>query len=204
MRIRGFEPADAEAMYEICLRTGASGQDATGLYRDPDLLGAVFVGPYLAFEPDLAFVGVDDDGVAGYVIGARDTSSFEERSERDWWPALRERYPVGSFPDGTADARMAGLLHKPPRRGSDVTERYPAHLHIDLLPRVQGGGNGRRLMTTLLAALADAGAPGVHLGVAMANERAIGFYRHIGFTEVVRYTDSLVMARKLQPRAHVR
>jgi len=196
VRIRGFEPADTAAMYEICLRTGNSGQDATGLFRDPNLIGEVYVGAYLALEPDLAFVGVDG-GVAGYVIGARDTERFEARCEREWWPALRERYPLRSFPDGTSDARLVGLIHKPPIRRADVAERYPAHLHIDLLPKVQGGGNGRRLMATLLDALADAGVPGVHLGVAMANERAIGFYRHLGFTEVVRYTDSLVMARKL-------
>jgi ribosomal protein S18 acetylase RimI-like enzyme len=201
VRIRGFAPADTRALYEICLLTGNSGQDATGLFRDPELIGEVYVGPYVALEPELAFVGVDDEGVAGYVIGALDTERFEERCEREWWPPLRERYPLGSFPDGppdgTRDARLVGLIHKPPRRLADVAERYPAHLHIDLLPRVQGGGNGRRLMTTLLDALADAGAPGVHLGVGMANERAIGFYHHLGFTEVVRYTDSLVLARRL-------
>lgn len=197
VRIRGFEPADKQTMYEICLRTGASGQDATDLYQDPNLIGDLFVGPYVEFAPELAFVGEDDDGVAGYVIGALDTEPFEARCEREWWPALRAKYPVGSFPAESADERLVGLLHKPPVRQADVNERYPAHLHIDLLPRIQGGGNGRRMITTLLDALAAAGAPGVHLGVGKANERAVGFYRRMGFTEVVRFSESFVMAKTL-------
>ena len=56
--------------------------------------------------------------------------------------------------------------------------------HIDLLPAVQGGGNGRLLITALLDALREAGARGVHLGVDPANARALGFYRHLGFAEV--------------------
>ena len=35
-------------------------------------------------------------------------------------------------------------------------DAYPAHLHIDLLPELQGQGMGRRLIDTLRAALADA------------------------------------------------
>jgi ribosomal protein S18 acetylase RimI-like enzyme len=64
---------------------------------------------------------------------------------------------------------------------ASLIERYPAHLHIDLLPRVQGHGNGRRMIDVLVAALQAADVPGVHLGVAAANTRAIGFYEHVGF-----------------------
>ena len=61
---------------------------------------------------------------------------------------------------------------------------YPAHLHIDLLPRLQGRGVGRRLVDTLLDALRRRGVPGVHLGVDAANTRAIGFYEHVGFAPI--------------------
>jgi ribosomal protein S18 acetylase RimI-like enzyme len=195
--IRNYEPGEEQVLYDICLLTGDSGEDASALYRDPDLLGAVYVGPYLRFEPAHARVGVDDGGVAGYVLGAPDTPAFEDRCEREWWPALRERYPVDAFPEDSPDGRIVRLIHNPPRASLDVVERYPAHLHIDLLPRLQGQGDGRRLMTALLEGLAAAGAPGVHLGVSTANPRAIGFYRRMGFDEVHAYTHSLVMARTL-------
>jgi GNAT superfamily N-acetyltransferase len=38
--------------------------------------------------------------------------------------------------------------------------RYPAHLHIDLLPGFQGSGYGRQLIGTFCAAVAEAGAVG--------------------------------------------
>lgn len=197
MLIRGFGAGDTASLYDICLRTGDSGADATGLYRDPALIGHVYVGPYLKLAPPLAFVGVDSLGVAGYVLGAADTVAFDDAAERSWWPPLRSRYPVDAFPASTPDGRLVRLIHSPPVASPDVVERYPAHLHIDLLPRIQGQGNGRQLLETLLSALASAGAPGVHLGVGTANQRAIAFYRRMGFDEVHTYTHSLIMARSL-------
>ena len=195
--IRRFLPDDEPALYDICLRTGDSGEDATALHTDPALIGHVYVGPYLSLAPDLAFVAEDEDGVAGYVLGARDTRVFEHECERDWWPELRERYPRTAFPSSSRDGGLVRLLHEPAVAADDVLERYPAHLHIDLLPRLQGRGYGRRLMETLFAALRAARVPGVHLGVGLANERATAFYRHLGFTEAHRDPHSLVLGRHL-------
>ncbi|WP_069385321.1 GNAT family N-acetyltransferase [Cellulosimicrobium cellulans] len=181
---RTDDPAEVERLYAVCLRTGASGDDATGLYADPRLLGEVYLGAYLALEPELAFV-VDDGGVAaGYVLGARDTVAFEAACERAWWPALRERYPLGSFSEGSRDEALVRHIHAPPVARAGVVAAYPSHLHVDLLPAAQGGGDGRRLLQTLFDALRSAGSPGVHLGVARDNPRAVGFYRHLGFTEL--------------------
>ncbi|HEY0453825.1 GNAT family N-acetyltransferase [Actinophytocola sp.] len=196
-KIRAFRADDERTLYDICLRTGASGEDATGMYRDPDLLGAIYVGPYLRLAPTLAFVGVDDEGVAGYVLGAADTRPFEKACEHEWWPMLRSSYPRSLFPPESPDGKLVRMIHEPPAADVDVVERYPAHLHIDLLPRLQGRGCGRRLLETLFDALRAAGGKGVHLGVGLANLRAIGFYERMGFTVVRRHTGSLVMARTL-------
>jgi hypothetical protein len=75
--IRAFRPGDERALYDICLLTGASGEDATAMYRDPSLLGEIYVGPYLRLAPSLALVGEDEAGVAGYVLGVADTRAFE-------------------------------------------------------------------------------------------------------------------------------
>lgn len=195
--IRPYEPSDEQTMYDICLLTGDSGEDASALYRDPRLLGEVYVGPYLRHADALALVGVDESGVAGYVLGVPDTRAFEQWCERVWWPPLRARYPSDAFPAESPDGRIVHLIHHPPKASPDVVERYPAHLHIDLLPRLQGQGDGRRLLTALLDGLAAAGAPGIHLGVGIANQRAIGFYRRMGFAEVHAFTHSLIMARAL-------
>jgi ribosomal protein S18 acetylase RimI-like enzyme len=196
--IRRARAADAPALYDICLRTGADGGDATAAYADPRLLAEVYVGPYLALEPDLAFVVADDDDVVGgYVLGARDTAEFEDRCEATWWPPLRARYPLDAWPGDGPDAAIVRMLHRPHRADPGVLERYPSHLHVDLLPAWQGAGWGRRLLETLFAALADAGSPGVHLGVSRRNPDAVAFYRRMGFAELAGDDGGLTMGRSL-------
>ncbi len=155
------------------------------MYDDPDLLGHVYAGPYLALEPDFALVVEDDGGVAGYTLGAPDTRQFISAWRERWLPRLARNYPPPTQPDDAPDDRARWLLHHPERmdRG-DVLDRYPSHLHIDLLPRAQGRGLGRALLTALLARLGDVGSPGVHLGVHPDNERAITFYRKLGFVDL--------------------
>jgi ribosomal protein S18 acetylase RimI-like enzyme len=183
--IRRAVPGDRDALYDICVRTGDNGGDARPLYSNHELLGEIWVGPYLALQPDLAFVAEDGDGVVGYVLGAGDTSAFEAACEQRWWPALRARY---TDPPGgaalTADERLIRRIHRPPATPASVVEEYPGHVHIDILPRGQGHGIGRRLMRTVFDALAALGVDGVHLGVGARNTRAIGFYRHLGFAPV--------------------
>ncbi|MQA25212.1 MAG: GNAT family N-acetyltransferase [Micromonosporaceae bacterium] len=198
--IRRCRPGDRADLYRVCLATGDSGGDASALCRDPDLLGHLYVGPYLELEQSLAIALVDGEGVAGYVLGALDTRDFEARAERLWWPALRRRYPEPDpavRPTWTRDDRLAHLIHRPPRAAPEITATHPSHLHIDLLPRCQGAGHGRRMMATLCDALRERGSPGVHLGVGRRNERAIAFYHRVGFTELRASPDALTLGQLL-------
>jgi ribosomal protein S18 acetylase RimI-like enzyme len=182
--IRLARPSDLDDLYEIGLRTGAAGKDATDLMDDPRLLGDLFVAPYAIFEPELAFVLDDGTGRAqGYVVGALDCRAFEARCEQEWWPAVRARHPGPTGGSGLDDIFIA-YLHGNTSADEAAVADHPSELHIDLLPAFQDGGWGRRMMTTLLDALRAAGSPGVHLGVHVANERAVGFYRHLGFREL--------------------
>ncbi|MGO8955893.1 MAG: GNAT family N-acetyltransferase [Streptosporangiaceae bacterium] len=186
--VRPYQPDDLDDLYGICLLTADNGADATALFGDPRLPGELYAAPYAAFEPSLAFVAADDAGVGGYVVGARDSRSFEQRLEDDWWPALRTRYPEPpreraeklSLPEQHA---LHGI-HHPRRTADELSERYPSHLHINLVRRLQGRGLGRQLIAALSTALRDQGSPGVHLLVSRRNQRAAGFYGHVGFTEL--------------------
>ncbi len=176
------DPEEVDRLYDICLRTGDSGKGAENQLEAPRLLGEIYLGAYLRFEPELAFVLEGVDGAAlGYVLGARDTLAFEELLEKRWWPALREKYPLGSFPAGSFDEDLVARIHTPPRTSTATIAQYPAHLHIDILQRGQGGGSGRRLLETPLSALRVQGINGVHLDVSPQNFNAIGFYEHLGF-----------------------
>lgn len=184
--IRPYRPGDLDDLYRICLQTGDSGQDATQLFDDPLILGHVFAAPYGVFEPSLAFVVEDDLGVGGYIVAALDTRAFEKRLETDWWPALRDRYPAppADIPpeQWTPDQRAAWPIHFPLKVSDDLAEGYPSHLHINLVPRLQSQGLGRRLIETLVHALREQGSAGLHFFVSPANRRAADFYRHLGFT----------------------
>lgn len=178
--IRRAEPTDLAAMYDVCLRTSAAGQEpAADETPDPQLLGDHFVGPYLVREPELAFVAVDEEGVGGYVVGTADTRAFEAWLEAEWYPPLRAGRPEGTG-EGV-DAILVFLLHHVMTAADDVVASHPAHLHIDLLPRLQGTGVGRRMMETMHDACRARGAGGLHVGVSQENQRAIGFYRHLGY-----------------------
>lgn len=179
--VRPYRESDRSELYDVCLRTGADGEDASALYTDQNLLGEVFVGPYLALTPDLAWVAEHEGRASGYVLGTADTTWFLAECERAWWPRLRARYPLDGFPAGSLEREVVGLLYEPPAAPDWIVEEYPAHLHIDLLPEVQGSGTGGVMMRTLLDALEDRGASAVHLDVSPANTRAIGFYHHLGF-----------------------
>lgn len=189
--------ADLDALYEVCLRTGDAGEDAGAIYSDPRLLGDIYVGPYVVLDSGLGFTAVDEEGPGGYGLAAPDTRQFEQEAEQRWWPALRERYALpGSIP--TPDDELVTLIHDPPQGSEEVVSEYPAHLHIDLLPRFRGIGLGRKMMDRLIYAVAGAGAQGVHLAVDRRNQRAVGFYQHLGFRRLVDVDDALVMGLRFQ------
>lgn len=203
--IRLARREDEAGAYHVCLKTGDSGGDGEPFYReDPAALGRLFVGPYLALEPRFALVAEDAQGLCGYALGALDSRTFYARYDREWRPDLCARFadPQGDPAAWTRVQQVYGWYHHPDYFCPEPYALYPSHLHIDLLPRVQGQGLGRRMMDDLLARLADAGSPGVHLGLWARNTRAHAFYTRLGFEELARVGDgpgqSLYMGKVLR------
>lgn len=162
-------------MAEICLKTGDSGADATGMHGSDELLADIFALPYVDFEPELAFIVDNGTRAAGYLVATADTSAFVERYRRDWLPAFEQKYAQ------LAPSSILDMGLEPERMIIAELDEYPAHLHIDLLPETQGQGVGRKLIRELLAALQERGVPGVHLGVSPQNTGAVAFYHRLGF-----------------------
>src|SRR5690606_4384619 len=89
------------------------------------------------------------------------------------------------WPEPAAEhTRQDGILrYAYARRGGaePYGDRYPAHLHIDLLPEAQRQGLGRALIDTLIDALRGRGVAGLHLAASIGNTDAIAFYPRVGF-----------------------
>lgn len=180
VEIRPYRSLDRADVYDVCVRTAAAGGDATGVYSTDDLMPDVFAGPYLEFQPDLAFVVDSGDRVAGYVIAAADTRDFVRRVRAEWLPAFAEKYREHE----PADDWVVAMGLDPERMLVPEVDAYPAHLHIDLLPELQGQGWGRALIDTLRAELVSRGIPGLHLTMDPANTAARAFYDRLGFVEL--------------------
>lgn len=185
MDIRKARPDDRQALFDICLKTARAGQDGTELYTLPVLPGLLWAVPYLSLEPDLAFVLAEGDCVLGYVLGTTDSERFRARLDAEFLPPWRER--LRDFvPVTPQDVSVIERIRDVERTPAEITASYPAHLHINLLPAAQRQGFGRRMIQTELAALAEAGAPRLHLGVSLGNDAGLAFYGSLGFSEISR------------------
>ena len=195
--VRKFQEEDRPGLYHICLATGDSGANAVHLYNQKDMLGEIYVGPYLSFQPDLSFTLIQD-GVAGYALAALDTTSFENTLSNEWWPLILEKYSNRSPENfNEREKNLFRYIQNPPLRSKEVINQYPSHLHIDLLEKAQGRGIGKAMMLLLLETLREQGSKGVHLGMGAQNDRAFIFYTKLGFTLLDKNDDEWTMGLKL-------
>ncbi len=117
-----------------------------------------WLGRYLSRDPQLAFIALDGGKeVAGYIVGT-----------------LEDPAASSGFSDIWYYTQFATL-----------TQRYPAHLHINLAPRYRNKGLGGRLIAHFVAEVRAAGVPGVHV-VTGDGARNIGFYARNGFRQAGR------------------
>jgi GNAT superfamily N-acetyltransferase len=159
--------------------------------------------PYPMLYPDACFVLDDGSGQAvGYVLSTPDTRDFATRWPTDFLPRLDKNklppspnYKAQSLEPPTWDSDLPGFLlhmmyndHIGLLNGAypDMLDKYPAHLHIDLLPPYQGQGWGRKMVDHLTECLRSKGAKGVHLGMEKFNVGAGKFYDRLGFKRFPR------------------
>jgi len=190
-RIRKATLADEPELARICLITGDDGSDATGLYCDDTILSDVYASAYLRGPSCVAWV-VDVGGQArGYVVAAADSAAFQKWFTEDWWPTRAALHS----PSTPHDHALLAYAEDPRRWLTNAAVDFPAHLHIDLLPELQGAGWGRRLIDTLCAELAHEGVKGVHLVANRANEAAQLFHPKVGFTPISENAHAVTFAR---------
>jgi ribosomal protein S18 acetylase RimI-like enzyme len=200
MLIRNVTVEDIPALYNVCLKTGDSGNDATHLYKNISVLGEVYVGPYVTFNSDSSFVLIDDEGkISGYALSTFDTIEFEARCAEEWWPPLQAKYQLPNIDNKdqwNSDNFIEYEIFNPTPSPKEVLEEYPSHGHIDLMSHVQGKGWGKKLMTSVGDSLIEMGSRGMHLRVSHINNRALGFYNKLGYPEIMKRGNEVIVGAK--------
>lgn len=181
--LRPYRPADLDALYRICLATGDAGADAASLHSDGQLVGHIYAAPYGVLEPENVFLAEDDEGIAGYIVGTHNSVRFAERQRQDWWPKLQAHY--AEFKNGTAlDRVRISSIMRPEEQPADLIGDYPAHIHMNLLPRLRGQRIGSSLLDLWVTQARAAGVKGIHLGASASNAGGIAFWTKSGFTKL--------------------
>jgi len=183
--VRPYRDSDRAQVRHVCHVTGYMGEPVAWMWRDTESFADLFTSYYTDAEPESALVADLDGVVAGYLLGCVD-------STKAWNPATifgRHflRRGIG-FRPGTAgvvwrsfgDVVVDGVRRRLPSV-SVHDNRWPAHLHIDLLPSIRSRGVGGRLMHRWLGTLRETGVPGCYLETLGENHAAIAFFESMGF-----------------------
>ena len=185
--IRSFEPRDRDAVRAICVATGFMGEPATWMWRDAPSFADTFSGYYTDREPASARVAELDGEVVGYLLGCRDTRRATSPAAVIGRHVIRRGIAVRPGTAGILWRSVGDVAVDLTRRRvrlHDLTfddPRWPAHLHINLLPAARGHGVGARLVRGWLDQLRSDGVPGCHLQTMVENEGAVAFFEAMGF-----------------------
>ena len=152
-------------------------------------------------RPESCFVIDDGTGKAvGYLLGIPDTRAFVHKYQEEYIPYLRSEGFEEPGPDEPTEwstnlpnalrkimFHPEGMLNtKYPQLG----EKWPAHLHIDLLDSHQKQGWGRQLIERFCKLAKDQAASGIHLGMVATNDNAAKFYSRMGFSRFPAVIDN--------------
>lgn len=187
-RIRPYRSSDRRAVREVCYLTGYMGEPAEWMWRDQESFSDIFTGYWTDRESEHALVAELDGAVVGYLLGCIDSRrvwnagklvarhgfvrgiAFRPGTSRMFWRMIK---------DGIGDS----IKHRlPPPTYYDA--RWPAHLHIDLLPVCRRGGVGSALVGRWLDSLRLAHVAGCHLQTMAENTSAIAFFERMGFAKL--------------------
>jgi len=188
-------------LYELCLKTGYQGKDASDLFSDPYTMGNYYAAPYLSYPMGINFVAEHNCKPQGYIVAVPDTDSFNQWMEENWLPPLRKRCPQTLLSyRSNYEKEIIEAIHRSHFPAAEASQPwysdYPAEFHINLHPNIQRKGIGRVLMNNLFMELAQQGVSGVTLGVGSQNSGAIIFYEKMGFSVLAEEWWGYTMGKK--------
>lgn len=185
LSIRTYTPADYDSLVELFHKAGKD-SPSEELWGHAESERMVYLDPYIERFPETLFLAEVDGRLAGYLTGCPD--SAEMPSEDDRISAAISKYRLILRPRSmrffgrAALDYLRTLVRREARASGDVDDpRWPAHLHINVIPESRGAGAAAELMSAWLRWLTDAGSPGCYLQTLVENPRAVRFFEKSGF-----------------------
>ena len=182
--IRNYRAEDRDAVRRISCDT-AFLEKGRGLICDDDELLADFLTIYFTdHEPQSCFVAEADQGVVGYLIGARDIKAMQkilhfkiipQLIRKSWRRGLFFRKGNLWFLAYCFRSFFCGEFFMP-----DFYKQFPATFHINIDRGYRGQGVGRQLVEQYLAYLVEQNVQGVQL--ATLSDHAKIFFTKVGLT----------------------
>ncbi len=187
--IRKVRQSDLRQIEYIC------GQTAGPLCRKEPIIAnrvAKMYSTYYVLEcADSCFCLADEcDKAVGYILCEPDFRKFRKFYRKNYVPKIFELHKK--------DGLTAWFLPFP---YEIFGNKYPAHLHIDILPQYQNKGYGKKMVNSLLEDLKEKGIKGVMLTADVENEGAIRFYQRLGFKVLLKsdLIGAIIMGKEIQP-----
>ncbi len=183
--IRKVRNDDLDRIEYVCRMTAGE------LSRTDDRVGnstAKTYSTYYAREcADTSFVLVDEaDTPVGYILCEPCFRRFRK---------LYRRKDIKNIAEYSKKDAFAAWFF--PTAYGVFARKYPAHMHIDLLPEYQGKGWGTKMLNTLFDTLKQKNVRGLMLMADIDNKGAIRFYERNGFTVLCKAAHGVVMAKTL-------
>ena len=181
--IRKYQEKDRENLLKICIETSSL---PTEPKKDLDFLNLMFNDYYAIVEPDNCFVAADEnDEAVGYILCAENFDRYFKTFKGLYLPMIK-KLGMKYYTMAISEIAVHSIFRK----------KYPAHLHIDILPVCQGKGTGTALMNELKDHLKEKGIDTLMLSCGMGNKRAIKFYEKNDFKMIANIAGSCIMVSK--------
>jgi GNAT superfamily N-acetyltransferase len=182
--VRPFEAKDREPLLQIGAETAFFGAPIEAYMEDRRIFMDSFYAYYTDYEPQHAWVACDGDQVVGFLTGCVDGKVHDRIFQQKVLPGVIWKFIRGYYhpgPNTWAYIRAAaGAALRGEIPAANET-RYPAHLHINLLPAWRGFGLGRGLIEAYINQLRQLGVPAVQLQTTNMNIVACQLYEKVGF-----------------------
>lgn len=178
--VRKYEEKDRENLLRICIETSGL---PTKTQKDRDFLNLMFNDYYAVVEGENCFVAADDnDEAVGYILCAENFEHYYKTFSGLYMPLIK-KLGFKYYTMALSEIGVHSLFRK----------KYPAHLHIDILPVCQGKGTGTALVNELKDHLKEKGINSLMLSCGMGNKRAIKFYEKNDFRMIANIAGSCIM-----------